>query len=173
MEGPSEFREFIIALESPVLRSVAEHWNAVRRDRLMPSWSDLSTASLSPHFAKLWGFQHQPECEDFTGRLAGRNVVDWLGANFWGGSIRSLYPPPVFEEAYRFLNKVVTVPAAGRSNGRLFSVGERVVMGERIALPLAADGEHGDAVLGASDYEATPVTGPVTLVHENVKWFTL
>jgi hypothetical protein len=173
MEGSSNFREFISKLDSPVLRSVAEHWNAVRGDRLMPSWSDLSTTSLSPHFSKLWGFQHQPEAGDFTGRLAGKNVMDWLGANFWGGSIKTLYALPVFEEAYRFLKQVVTVPAAGRSNGTLFTMGDKIVAGERIALPLSSDGVHGDAVLGASNYEATPVSGPVVLVHENVKWFTL
>jgi len=173
MGGSSDFREFIGMLDSPVLRSVAEHWDAVRGDRLMPSWSDLSTTSLSPHFSKLWGFQHQPEAEDFTGRLAGKNVLDWLGANFWGGSIKTLYAPPVFEEAYQFLSKVVTVPAAGRSSGTLFTMGEKTVAGERIALPLASDGVHGDAVLGASDYEPMAVSGPVVLVHENVKWFTL
>ena len=99
--------------------------------------------------------------------------MDWLGANFWGGSIKTLYSPPVFEEAYRFLNKVVTMPAAGRSNGTLFTMVEKAVTGERIALPLASDGVHADAVLGASDYDPTPVTSPVALVHENVKWFPL
>ena len=52
-------------------------------------------------------------------------------------------------------------------------MGDKIVTGERIALPLASDGVHGDAVLGASDYEPTSITGRVILVHENVKWLTL
>jgi hypothetical protein len=170
---PTDFRQFTGALTSPTLRAIAEHWNDARGDCLMPAWEDLSSPALSPHFAKLWAFQHQPDTEDFTGRLAGKNIRDWLGANFWGASMKELYPPDVFREAYQFLVQVIAIPAAGRSHGRLFWIGERIVLGERIALPLASDGVHGDAVLGASDYDTSPVTGPVRLIHENLEWFHL
>jgi hypothetical protein len=79
----------------------------------------------------------------------------------------------VFDGAYYFLSKVVATPAAGRCNGRLFTIGSKVVVGERIALPLAADGINGDAVLGASDYDRPLESGHVELITENMEWFVI
>jgi hypothetical protein len=139
----------------------------------MPTWSDLSSPALSPHFKLLWGFHYDPKSEDFTGRLAGAHIREWLGANFWGARLRDIYPPQIAKEAHQFLTNVVTMPAAGRCSGRLFTMGGRCVTGERIALPLAVDGTNGDGILGASDYEHVPVSGAVELIHENVEWFVL
>ena len=121
----------------------------------------------------IWGFQYNQASDDFTGMLAGKNVRDWLGANFWGASMKDLHAPDVFRDAHSFLSKVVTVPATGRCHGRLFTTGEHAVRGERIALPLALDGINGDAVLGASDYESPVQVGPVVLIHENIELFAI
>jgi hypothetical protein len=139
----------------------------------MPTWADLSSPVLSPHFNLLWGFKYDPLTEEFTGRLAGSRVKEWLGANFWGARLQDIHPPHVVNAAHHFLSKVVTAPAIGRCSGRLFSMGGHAVIGERIALPLAADGINGDGVLGASDYEYLPVSGAVELIHENMEWFRL
>jgi hypothetical protein len=168
-----DFQDFLRTLASPHLRAIAQHWHRVRGDRQMPTWSDLSTSELSPHFTMIWGFQYDAQMQDFVGRLAGKHVRDWLGANFWGASLRDLHPPHVFAPAYQFLSSVVLTPAAGRCTGRLFTVGGEPVLGERIALPLAADGVTGDAILGASDYDEFALEGPVELIHENMERFSL
>jgi hypothetical protein len=175
MNAPStdHFQRFIATVNSPALRVIANHWNQVRGDRLMPTWADLSSSVLSPHFKILWGFQFDPQTGDFSGRLAGKNVRDWLGANFWGASLKDIHPPRIFRESHQFLSKVVTAPAAGRCSGRLFTLDGKPIMGERIALPLAADGITGDGVLGASDCECPPLSGPVELIHENAEWFAI
>lgn len=139
----------------------------------MPSWSDLSSSALSPHFALLWGFQYDAETDDFAGRLAGTHITEWFGANFWGARLKDIHPPPVFNDAHHFLSNVLKLPAAGRCSGRLFRVDDQVITGERIALPIAADGKNGDGILGASDYEYQPVAGVVELIHENMEWFAL
>lgn len=139
----------------------------------MPAWADLSSSALSPHFKMLWGFHHDSQTGDFTGRLAGKNVMDWLGANFWGASLKDLHSPHVFRDAHNFLFKVVAAPAAGRCSGRLFKVGDKAVTGERIALPLGMDGITGDGILGASDYDCPPLSGPVDLIHENMEWYAI
>jgi hypothetical protein len=167
------FQSFLTTLNSPALRVIASHWDKARGDRLMPTWADLSTPVLSPHFAMIWGFQYDPGSDDFVGRLAGKNVRDWLGANFWGASLRDLHAAPEFHDARHFLSKVVTIPAAGRCSGRLFTIGENAVRGKRIALPLAADGTNGDAVLGASDYQSPLEPGSVVLIHENMEWYAI
>jgi hypothetical protein len=173
MTAASPFRQFANVLSSPALQAVAQHWHQVRGDRLMPTWTDLSSSVLSPYFQLLWGFHYDSGSGDFTGRLAGAHIREWLGANFWGARLRDIHPPQVADDAHRFLTGVVTIPAAGRCSGRLFTMGGRPITGERIALPLAADGRNGDGILGVSDYEHLPVSGAVELIHENVEWFAL
>jgi hypothetical protein len=121
----------------------------------------------------IWGFQHDPYTGDFTGRLAGQHVRDWLGANFWGASLKDLHPPHVFRDAHRFFSGVLAVPAAGRCSGRLFTINGEPVNGERIALPLSADGITADAILGASAYDSPLQSGQVELIHENMEWFAI
>lgn len=171
--GDAEFQAFRGTVKSPALLAVVQHWHQVRGRKRMPNWTDLSSAALTPHFELLWGFQHNPETGDFNGRLAGKHVKDWLGANFWGASLKDLHAPHVFADSHRFLFNVVSTPAAGRCSGRLFTIGGAAVTGERIALPLAADGLTADAVLGASAYETPISPGPVELIHENAEWFAI
>ena len=175
MSAPTHgnFQSFLDTVNSPSLRVIALHWHQVRGDKLMPTWADLSTSILSPHFAMIWGFQHDHRTGDFKGRLAGKHVRDWLGANFWGASLRDLHPSHVFRDAHQFFTEVIAIPAAGRCSGSLFTIGGKPVKGERIALPLGADGTTGDAILGASHYESSGETGPVVLIHENMEWFAI
>jgi hypothetical protein len=170
MKGWDEFER---VLNSPALRAVVKHWDQARGDRIMPTWADLSSSALSPHFQLLWGFHHDPQSNEYTGLIAGGHVSEWLGANFWGARLQDIHPPHVVEEARRFFDKILTEPAAGWCSGRLFTMAGRAVTGERIALPIAADGIRAGGILGATDYEYLPVTGPVELIHENVDWFSL
>jgi hypothetical protein len=165
------FDSLLHATSSPALREIVLHWNAARGNERMPTWANLSSAVLAPHFKWLWGFHHDTATGDFTGRLAGANIKDWLGANFLGASLKQMHPPKVYKESHQMLSQVVMRPAAGRFNGRLFTVGDKAIEGERICLPLAPDGNVGGGVLGASYYECPVLPGPIGLIHENVQWF--
>jgi len=167
------FQNFGRAVTSPALRAIAEYWDQVRGHRLMPYWNDLSPSFLSPHFDRLWGFNYNPQTGAFIGMLAGKNVKDWLGTNFWGASLKDIHPPHIYSDAHQFLRKVVTMPAAGRCSGRLFVVGDKAITGERIALPMAANGIFPAGVLGASHYQGPIPPGPVELVVEGQEWFPI
>lgn len=164
------FESFLAGIESPALRALATHWRDVRGDKSMPSWDDLSSSALAPHFQLLWGYQFDRQRGDFIGRLAGRHIRDWLGPKFCGAKLEDIHPPQVLEETRAFLAKVVATPGIGRCSGRLFTIGGHTVTGVRIALPLATDGFSADGILGASDYIYPPVTGPVALILENIEW---
>ena len=182
-----DFECFLHRVASPALRAVAWHWHEARENNRMPSWADLSTSALSSHFKMLWGFQYDPETGDLTGRLSGDKFAKWVGSDFQGGRLQDLFsrtacegaPPSrlysraMYQEAKQILTRIVTTPLAARSSGRLFRVGDFVVTGERIGLPMAADGKTGDGILGASDYFAPPLLGPVELIHENLEWFEI
>jgi hypothetical protein len=169
--GPAtDLENFVTGIESPALRAVAEHWSDVRGHKLMPAWNDISSSVLAPHFKLLWAFTFDRRKGEFVGRLAGRQVKDWFGTNFSGHKLDDIHPPHVLTEAQVLLTKVVTIPAAGRTSGRLAAVGGHTVIGERIALPLATDGTNADGVLGASDYTSPVPPAACELIFENIVW---
>jgi hypothetical protein len=82
----------------------------------------------------------------------------------------------VFEKVQANMTRLVLEPCLYRGCGRLFRLGDHVTEGERIALPLSADGEHCDGALGASDFAALPPAvprKPVELIHDVEQWFSL
>jgi hypothetical protein len=164
------FESFVTDMESPALRAIANHWNDVRGDRAMPSWDDLSSSALAMHFELLWGYQFDRQRREFTGKLAGTHIRQWLGPKFCRAKLKDIHPPHVVTEAHAFLAKVVTTPGIGLCSGRLFTIGSHTVTGERLALPLATDGISADGILGVSDYVYPSVSGPVALIHENIEW---
>jgi hypothetical protein len=139
----------------------------------MPSWADIASPSLVPYSKLLWSYHYDPETGEFTGRSAAAKVSKWVGGNFCDRRLQELIPPSTYREAHQYLTKLVTTPLAWRTSGRLFTVGDLAITGERIALPLAADGKTGDGVLGASDYVSPPLLGPFEIVHENLEWYSI
>jgi len=170
---PDGFAEFRSRIASPALQAIADHWHQVRADRPMPAWSDLSPTRLGPHLKLLWSFKYDPETQDFTARLAGNRVMMCLGQSFRGTPLKELHPPHVYEGARAHMARVVCEPAFAYCSGNLFKLGSQFVQGERIFFPLAADGRNGDGVLGASDFQYRPGSGPVELVLDKVAWFSV
>jgi hypothetical protein len=138
----------------------------------MPSWTDIASPALLSYSKVLWSYSFDPETGEFTCRSAGR-FGTWVGGDFCDRRLQDLHPPSTYREAQQYLTKVVTTPLAGRLSGRLFTVGDIAVTGERIVLPLAADGKTGDGVLGASDYVSPPLLGPFEMVYENIEWYSI
>jgi hypothetical protein len=167
------FSEFKGRISSPALQAIAEHWQLVRADKTMPAWSDLSPSALSSHLKRLWAFNYDRATGDFTARLAGTRVMMGFGQSFRGTPLKDLHPPHVFQRCHANLTKAVSGPAIYWCGGHLFKVGNQVIKGERIVLPLASDGRHGDGVLGASDFQYPATTGPVELIHDQIEWFSI
>ena len=166
-----KFETFVSRIQSPALVVVAERWNKARGQKRMPSWTDLSSSTPLPDAERTWAFAYDLKTGGLTGILAGRRYGKWVNGNFYGGHLKDIHSPANYEEARRLLTKVVTTPLAGRTSGRLFTVDGFIVTGERIALPLAEDGQTGDGILGASDYTPPPLLGSYKLLYENVVWY--
>jgi hypothetical protein len=160
-------------IQSPALLVVAQRWNKARGKKRMPSWTDLSFFTPLPDAERTWAFAYDLKTGDITGILTGRRYGKWVDENFHGGHLQDIHSPANFEEAHRLLTKIVTTPLAGRTSGRLFMVDNFIVTGERIALPLAEDGQTGDGILGASDYAPPPLLGSYKLLYENVEWYEI
>ncbi len=168
------FACFDAKIESPALRAVAGHWDQARRQRRMPSWSDLNPATLAPHFGLIWAFRYDRGTGEFTARLAGNRIMVACGKSFRGTPLRELHPPEIFLRARAGLTRVVQEPACCRSSGPLFRADGKTTNGERIVLPLGTDGEA-DGALGASDYNRSFMTAArdIESIYNAVEWFSL
>lgn len=139
----------------------------------MPAWSDLSPSGLAPHFKRLWAFKYDRAADDFTARLAGNRTMVGFGKSFRGTPLKELHPPHIFELARAHMAKVVNERNAYYCSGKLFRAGSQEIEGERIMLPLASDGLHGDGVLGATDFPYRAMEGPVELLVGQIEWFLI
>jgi len=138
----------------------------------MPAWEDLRPSQLSAQLSLIWAFKYDRSTGQFTGRLAGNRITQGFGKSFRGLPMQDLHPPEAYPRLHGYMTRIVLGPAAFRSAGKLFRRNDCVVEGERIILPLASDGIHGDGVLGASDYPFRhPGTGPIELLAGTEDWF--
>ena len=170
--APGGFTGFRNRIDSPALRAVADHWQQARADKAMPGWSDISPSAIAAHLKQLWVFKYDPGSGDFTARLAGNRAMVRFGKSFRGTPLKELHSPSVFEQAQSYLTRIVAGPALARGTGKLYRIGDVTIEGERIALPLAADGRHGDGILGASDFTPIPVPGSIELIYDQIEWFS-
>ncbi|HEY2010998.1 MAG TPA: PAS domain-containing protein [Rhizomicrobium sp.] len=169
-----DFSCFDRKIESPALRAIAAHWNEVRKDRRMPSWSDLRPTALAPYFGLIWVFRYDRTTKEFTARLAGNRMMVACGKSFRGTPLRELHPPEIFPQAQAGLMRVVSEPACGRTSGPLFKADGKITCGERIVLPLGVD-DKADGAFGASDYNRSFVTAAsqIETIYNAVEWFSL
>lgn len=170
------FETYFRSITSPALQAVAAHWNAARGDRRMPSWQQLKPSRIAAQLPIIWAYKYDRHTQEFVGRLAGDRIARHYGKNFRGIKLEALHAPEVLPGIVANMRRVVEGPALYRCSGPLFRQGDRTGIGERIILPLAGDGVHGDGLIGASDYEyaiANPDYAPLELIAEGACWFAL
>ena len=171
-----QYEAYRNSIFSPALLAVADHWNAARGDRVMPSWQDLRPSRIAAQLPIVWVYKYDRQTQQFTGRLAGDRITRYCGKNFRGIQLEELHPPEILPRAYAHMKRLVEEPALYHCAGTLFRQRERTGVGERIILPLAGDGVHADGVIGASDYDyALPNPGyaPIEIMGEDIHWFSL
>lgn len=173
MEQTSGFPAFQHRIQAPALRALAADWNKARRNRAMPTWGDFKPPADAPYLGGMWGFNYDRAGGEFIGRLAGKNIMLGFGKSLLGTPLRSLHAPHVYDAAHASFVGVISRPAAVRFSGGLFKIGERIVTGERLILPIGADPENPDGVLGASWYEGYPLSRTpdnAEVMHDIADW---
>ena len=166
------FPEFRDNIASQDLRHVAEHWNKVRGDHAMPGWNDIRPSEIAPQLSMIWVYKYDRAADLFTGRLAGDLIEHAFGKSFRGTPMTELYPKEDYPQLYARSRRVVCEPAFYRGEGMVFRHVDRYGRGERIMLPLAADGTHGDGLFGATVYQSH-LGIPLEDVIERESWFAL
>ncbi len=169
------FAEFLARIENPGLRNVAAHWNAARGARRMPGWTDIDPAAIARQLPIVWAWTYDRAADRFTGRLAGEEINAAFGKSLRGEDMATFFREYEYEKIFARHRRVVTEPCFVHGTGQVFRHAQRVGIGERIILPLAADGETGDGIIGATFYRNGPAEMPDTTprVGENVTFVAL
>jgi hypothetical protein len=156
-------------LTEPPIIEVARFWDQARRGRRFPAWRDIDPVPLARHLPILWAWRWDKEQQTFIGRLAGEAILDAMGQGFRGSRLQDYLAgrnADVFMQRYR---RVLNEPAIMANRGFVFSLIGGTGTGERIALPLADDGETPDGLIGATIYRVDRnrvARGRVTVVEE-------
>jgi hypothetical protein len=166
------FAAFEATIVSPALKAIARHWNEARGARRMPGWSNLKPSAMAPHLPIVWACTYDRVTDTFTGRLGGERITSLFGKTFRGLQMAEDYQYPAF---FARAKRIVTEPAFMRGHGLVYRHLDRYGTGERIMMPLADDGEHGDGVFGATEYNMSSATPTQESIQagEAVSWFRL
>ncbi len=148
-----EFDPFFAAIEAPGLRNVALHWQAVCGHDAIPAWRDIDPAAIKPQLPIIWSWKYDHVADRFEGRLAGEAVSAILGRSLRGKLLEEFFHGDAYERMFARYKRVVTEPALYHGTGPVFHHEGRAGRGERIILPLAADGRNSDGLFGATVYE--------------------
>jgi hypothetical protein len=172
------YERFLAAIEDASLLAVAEHWNSARGGRQMPAWKDIDPAAIGQYLPIIWAWRYEKPLQTFVGRLAGEEIIAVLGNSIRGRPIEECFPAGAHEMVRARYMTVIDGPELMHSYGTVFRHAGGEGRGERIVLPLAEDGVHGDGVIGATVYRLgiRPTLGDqLSVVHhgEIVDFFPL
>jgi hypothetical protein len=173
-EQTSDFGAFRDKIRSPALRALADDWNAARGARRMPSWDDVVPDAAAPYLGGMWAFDYHQSIGEFTGRLAGSAIMQNSGKSVLGMPLRDLHSPSALEAAQAVLMRTVSEPACSRWSGGLYRIGDKIIEGERLVLPMGADAAHPDGVLGASHFDSLPLShrhGQIVVLCDIAEWY--
>lgn len=166
---PKSFERFVAAIEQEALRDIAHHWNDARGARRMPAWADIDPVKIARHLPYVWSWKYDRGADTFTGRLAGEEINRAFGKSLRGVRMADFFAGWHYEAIFARHRRVVTEPAFAHGKGTVFSHADRHALGERIIMPLAADGVHGDGIIGATVYPLPP-TKPLDGALHRVPW---
>lgn len=148
-----EFDRFFAAIEAPGLRTVALHWQAVCRHDAIPAWRDLDPAAIKLQLPIVWSWKYDRAADRFEGRLAGEAINAIFGRGLRGQPMEEFFRGDAYQRLFARYKRVVTEPSLYHGTGPVFHHEGRAGHGERIILPLAADGRNADGLFGATVYE--------------------
>lgn len=173
--GDDHFQDFLSRLRMPAVRDIARHWAAARNGRRMPGWSDIDATVIAPHLSIVWSWRYDRASGDFTGRLIGQTIADLFGKSIRGVRMQDYFEGKILEAVHTRCHRVVTTPCFSRDFGDIFRYRDRAGHGERIILPLAEDGIHGDGVFGitAFDQGEFPEVGHASYATDVLEYYPL
>ena len=172
------YQDFLASLREPALVAVAEYWNTLRSGRPLPSWQGIDPAAIRQHLPIVWAWRWEAALGTFVGRLSGEDIIAVHGTGVRGKRIDQVFSSAASEIILARYKRVIDGPALMHGYGKVFVLSGGHGQGERIALPLAADGRRADGVFGATVYRLAdrpigPGEASLNIAEEVVDFFDL
>ena len=168
------FVSFYDSIVSPDLQAIAAHWNDARGTRRMPAWGEIDPVAIGRRLRHVWAWKYEPDIGQFVCRLAGEEIVNAFGKSPRGRAMTEFFAPEVYRDFLPWHERVMREPALLHGAGKVYSRVDRNFTGERIMLPLAEDGTHGDGIFGATVYLPSDGVGAApSYADEKLDFFPL
>lgn len=133
----------------PKIRALTEYWLRIHPQSGLPGRQHFDPVDVPDLLPNVFLIDVTPGTTDFTYRLTGSRVVEFFGADFTGKSFQSAFVRAKTANAFIDLCETVTLRQPRWRRGKTAFVPAREYTEiERVYLPLAADGETVDMVLG-------------------------
>ena len=133
----------------PKIRALTDYWLRIHPAAGLPGRQHFDPVDIPELLPSIFLIDVAPGAVDFTYRLCGSRLVEFFGADFTGKSFQSAFIRPKAAHAYRDLQESVRLRQPRWRRGKSAFVPSREYAEiERVYLPLAADGETVDMVLG-------------------------
>jgi hypothetical protein len=142
---------FIDSPRHPLLQQLHEYWLAKRGKHLMPARSDLNPADFKAVLPDVIIWNAVPP---YLIRLVGDQVVRFVGSNNTGLPATQEMPPDAGRVMTMVLETVIGSKSPRFRSGKAFWKPEKSYRDfESCFLPLSADGETVDMILGGMKYD--------------------
>jgi len=153
---PISEASFIDTPRDSRIKALFAYWNQVRGKRRMPTRADIDPAAiprLLPHVF-MYGVGSDG---GYTIRLVGEDVVSFVGRNATGSPAGAIMPPRSVEVIVKILDAVTSERAPKFRAGKVHWLAAKSYRDyEACFLPLSADGESVNVVLGGLVFPHAP-----------------
>ena len=137
-----------LAFDRPELKTLLEIWDALRKDRRMPSRADLNLFHLKAHMGHLFLVDVQRDPLRFRYRLVGTKITDIVHRDVTGRYFEDIYTGRLLQSMIEVQSWVVNERAPLRIYSRTGHPDNKLYVYDGLLLPLSADGETVNMVLG-------------------------
>jgi hypothetical protein len=134
------------------LEALWRHWLDARGGRAMPGRLAIDPAKIAPALPYIYVYDFNRDSGRFYNRLAGEHIYNTSGVRGGNRYLDDLFTLPVAQTIRGWFMRVVGVPSIAHMGMAVRYAGGEEVRGERLILPLSADGDVADGLIGASVY---------------------
>ena len=142
---------YIDAPRHPSLQALYNYWFAKRGSRLMPARADISPAEIKPLLPDVMIWSATPP---YIVRLVGDNIVRFVGLNNTGKPATQGIPDDASPAIIQVIETVIQTKAPRFRLGKALWARDKAYRDfEACFLPLSADGETVDMLLGGIKFD--------------------
>jgi hypothetical protein len=150
-----------LRFDHPRLDGFLRYWESKRRDRRLPARADIDPAELKPFLGYIFMLDVVGEPKRFRYRLIGTKIVDHVGRDSTGKFQEEAYSPEQAAENNAMYRWICDNRKPLRNFGAINWVGRDFYKYEIANLPLAADGETVNIILGCMMIESASAQPPL------------